>query len=260
MGDLKARIAKRAAQEFHDGDVVNLGIGLPTMCTSFLPEGVDIILQSENGFTGLSGKAEPGKEDYRVIDSGGNWVTYAPYANFFGSEESFSIIRGGHVDATVLGAMQVDQDGNLANWIIPGKAVAGMGGALIKEILASSPLVLESVESLILQPMNEGAALRRWLYENDFYIENEILVKEDGRIYEIILVKRGTRKMPKEIELLLGPVILKHKTELLKERITELKNKEEKKLLGMERSEKAKNSEEYALTENKLKGLEELEW
>ena len=120
MGDLKARIAKRAAQEFHDGDVVNLGIGLPTMCTSFLPEGVDIILQSENGFTGLSGKAEPGKEDYRVIDSGGNWVTYAPYANFFGSEESFSIIRGGHVD----------QDGNLANWIIPGKAVAGMGGAM----------------------------------------------------------------------------------------------------------------------------------
>ena len=74
MGDLKARIAKRAAQEFHDGDVVNLGIGLPTMCTSYLPEGVDIILQSENGFTGLSGKAEPGKEDYRVIDSGGNWA------------------------------------------------------------------------------------------------------------------------------------------------------------------------------------------
>ena len=70
MGDLKARIAKRAAQEFHDGDVVNLGIGLPTMCTSYLPEGVDICLQSENGFTGLSGKAEPGKEDYRVIDSG----------------------------------------------------------------------------------------------------------------------------------------------------------------------------------------------
>ena len=130
MGDLKARIAKRAAQEFHDGDVVNLGIGLPTLCTSYLPEGVDICLQSENGFTGLSGKAEPGKEDYRVIDSGGNWVTYVPYANFFGSEESFSIIRGGHVDATVLGAMQVDEEGNLANWIIPGKAVAGMGGAM----------------------------------------------------------------------------------------------------------------------------------
>ncbi|MCR4804027.1 MAG: 3-oxoacid CoA-transferase subunit B [Clostridia bacterium] len=130
MGDLKARIAKRAAQEFHDGDVVNLGIGLPTMCTSYLPEGVDICLQSENGFTGLSGKAAPGEEDYRVIDSGGNWVTYVPYANFFGSEESFSIIRGGHVDATVLGAMQVDEEGNLANWIIPGKAVAGMGGAM----------------------------------------------------------------------------------------------------------------------------------
>ena len=130
MADIKARIAKRAAQEFHDGDVVNLGIGLPTMCTSFLPEGVDIILQSENGFTGLMGKAAPGEENYRVIDSGGNWVTYAPYANFFGSDESFAIIRGGHVDATVLGAVQVDEEGNLANWIIPGKAVAGMGGAM----------------------------------------------------------------------------------------------------------------------------------
>lgn len=130
MADLKARIAKRAAKEFKDGDVANLGIGLPTMVANYLPEGVHIILQSENGFTGLAGAAEKGKEDVDVINSGGGYVTFLPTGNFFGSEESFSIIRGGHVDATVLGAMEVDQHGNLANWIVPGKMVAGMGGAM----------------------------------------------------------------------------------------------------------------------------------
>ena len=130
MADIKARIAARAAKEFKDGDVANLGIGIPTMVTDFLPEGVDIILDSENGFTGLTGPAEQGKEDYRLIDSGGKWVTAAPYANFFGTDESFAIIRGGHVDATVLGAMQVDEEGSVANWIVPGKSIAGMGGAM----------------------------------------------------------------------------------------------------------------------------------
>lgn len=130
MADLKARIAKRAAKEFKDGDVANLGIGLPTKVANHLPEGVHIILQSENGFTGLSGAAEKGKEDTEVINSGGGYVTYLPFGNFFGSDESFSIIRGGHVDATVLGAMEVDEHGNLANWIVPGKMVAGMGGAM----------------------------------------------------------------------------------------------------------------------------------
>ncbi len=130
MADLKARIAKRAAKEFRDGDVANLGIGLPTMVANYLPEGVHITLHSENGFTGLAGAAEKGSEDVDVINSGGAYVTYIPSGNFFGSEESFSIIRGGHVDATVLGAMEVDEHGNLANWIVPGKMVAGMGGAM----------------------------------------------------------------------------------------------------------------------------------
>ncbi len=130
MADLKTRIAKRAAKEFKDGDVANLGIGLPTKVANHLPEGVHIILQSENGFTGLAGVPEKGQEDVDVINSGGGYVTYLPFGNFFGSEESFSIIRGGHVDATVLGAMEVDEHGNLANWIVPGKMVAGMGGAM----------------------------------------------------------------------------------------------------------------------------------
>lgn len=130
MADLKVRIAKRAAKEFKDGDVANLGIGLPTMVANYLPEGVHITLHSENGFTGLAEAAEKGQENVDVINSGGGYVTYLPFGNFFGSEESFSIIRGGHVDATVLGAMEVDEHGNLANWIVPGKMVAGMGGAM----------------------------------------------------------------------------------------------------------------------------------
>lgn len=130
MGDIKARIAARAAKEFKDGDTANLGIGLPTMVSNFLPEGVDIILHSENGFIGLGPNAVGDERHYEIINSGGNWVTVKPFVNYFGTDESFAIIRGGHVDATVLGAMQVDEKGNLANWIVPGKSVAGMGGAM----------------------------------------------------------------------------------------------------------------------------------
>ena len=130
MADLKARIAARTAKEFKDGDVINLGIGLPTLVANHLPEGIDIILHSENGFTGLSSTAEVGKENVDIINSGGSYVTHVPEANFFDTAMSFSIVRGGHVDATVLGAMEVDEHGNLANWIVPGKMVAGMGGAM----------------------------------------------------------------------------------------------------------------------------------
>ncbi|HWP51302.1 MAG TPA: 3-oxoacid CoA-transferase subunit B [Clostridia bacterium] len=130
MADLKERIASRTAKEFKDGDVINLGIGLPTMVANYIPEGVQIILHSENGFTGLSAAAEPGEENVDVINSGGSYVTHVPEANFFDTAMSFSIVRGGHLDATVLGAMEVDERGNLANWIVPGKMVAGMGGAM----------------------------------------------------------------------------------------------------------------------------------
>lgn len=130
MADLKARIASRTAKEFKDGDVANLGIGLPTKVSDYLPDDVHIVIHSENGFTGLTDAAAPGKENVDVINSGGGYVNYAPEANFFDTAMSFSIVRGGHVDATVLGAMQVDKHGNLANWIIPGKMVAGMGGAM----------------------------------------------------------------------------------------------------------------------------------
>ena len=130
MADLKARIAARTAKEFKDGDVINLGIGLPTLVANYIPENINIILHSENGFVGLSSSAEPGKENVDVINSGGSYVTYVPEVNFFDTTMSFSIVRGGHLDATVLGAMEVDEHGNLANWIVPGKMVAGMGGAM----------------------------------------------------------------------------------------------------------------------------------
>lgn len=130
MADIKERIARRVAKELKDGDVVNLGIGLPTLVANYLPEGVDIVLQSENGIMGMGPAAEPGKEDVDIINAGAQYVTVKSGSMYFDSATSFGIIRGGHVDATILGALQVDKHGNLANWIVPGKMVPGMGGAM----------------------------------------------------------------------------------------------------------------------------------
>lgn len=127
---IKAFIAKRVAKELKDGDVVNLGIGLPTAVANYVPEGMTIFFQSENGFLGLGPAPQDGSEDPYIVNAGAQCVTILPGGVFFDSADSFGIIRGGHVDMTVLGALQVDEKGNLANWMIPGKMVPGMGGAM----------------------------------------------------------------------------------------------------------------------------------
>ena len=126
----KEFIAKRIAKELKDGDVVNLGIGLPTMVANYLSEGTNVIFQSENGFVGLGNAPEDGREDKDIVNAGAQYVTINEGAAFFDSATSFGIIRGGHVDVTVLGALEVDEKGNLANYMIPGKMVPGMGGAM----------------------------------------------------------------------------------------------------------------------------------
>lgn len=123
-------IAQRIAQELSHGDVVNLGIGLPTMVAQYIPPGIEVILQSENGLLGLGPDPAPGQEDLDLVNAGGKPVTIAPGGCFFDSAMSFAIIRGGHVDVTVLGALEVDAWGNLAIWMVPGKLVPGMGGAM----------------------------------------------------------------------------------------------------------------------------------
>lgn len=128
--EMREVIAKRAAKELHDGDVVNLGIGIPTMIPNYLPEGVEVVLQTENGAMGMGPTPAEGQEDKNLINAGGGPITLNPGASSFDSATSFGIIRGGHVNVSFLGALQVDEKGNLANWIIPGKMAPGMGGAM----------------------------------------------------------------------------------------------------------------------------------
>ncbi len=128
--DAKTLIAKRVAQELQAGNLVNLGIGLPTMVANYLPSDTDVYFQSENGIVGMGPVPEEGMEEPDLTDAGGGFVTALPGATSIDSAMSFGLIRGGHLDVTVLGGLQVDEAGHLANWMIPGKMVPGMGGAM----------------------------------------------------------------------------------------------------------------------------------
>ena len=143
MGDKRELIAKRIAKFFKPGDVVNLGIGMPTMVANYLPTEANVYLQSENGFIGLGPSPTEGA-DKDVVNAGGQPVTILPGGACFDSGMSFAIIRGGHIAATVLGALQVDEEGNLANWMIPGKMVPGMGGAM--DLVAGARKVIIAME------------------------------------------------------------------------------------------------------------------
>lgn len=127
---MKEIIAKRVAKEFKDGELVNLGIGLPTLVANYISEDIDVTLQSENGFIGMGTAPKEGEEDSNLTNAGSQPASIKKNGAFFDSATSFAIIRGGHLDYTVLGALQVDSKGNLANWMIPGKLVPGMGGAM----------------------------------------------------------------------------------------------------------------------------------
>jgi 3-oxoacid CoA-transferase subunit B len=157
MALTKEQIAQRIAQELKDGYYVNLGIGIPTLVANYIPKGIKVVLQSENGLLGMGPFPEEGKEDPDLINAGKQTITTVPGSSFFDSAMSFGMIRAGKVDLTVLGAMEVSENGDIANWKIPGKMVKGMGGAM--DLVASAKNII--VAMMHTNPKGESKLLRQ---------------------------------------------------------------------------------------------------
>ena len=179
----KEIIAKRIAKELKDGDLVNLGIGLPLGVANYVEKGVHIYLQSENGIIGLGPLANEQQNDSKLTNAGGQASTALPHAVYFDTATSFGIIRGGHVDVTVLGALEVDQEGSLASWIIPGKLVPGMGGAMDLVVGAKKVIIATTHTNKGISKIKKKCQLPLTAYGQVNMIVTELavmVVKEDG--------------------------------------------------------------------------------